>query len=290
MEGNAQEGRCSGMTKISFMSMLACLFVTVTAWAQNWESRIDHGYSTASLGLASSSTGISWNIGIAKVSGTVTLNDDLDKDVFNLDIYPARQGSRRLEQNGGFRDNSFADLSRYTLMNFHSSGVTRNREGKLAVTGKLSVTQVQREANIVWNNAYSGPDYGAPVAETTSHQVTFVFEAEQQTTATVHNQGPEEMSALATIDLRNFPALRSAWLDSVWPIVVENEHCEMPQVRGSSMRDYAGAVCTGTPIEVTPLSTPPQRIGTDYPEPNEVTAPANDAATILVHLRLAGGR
>jgi len=267
--------------------MLACLFVTVMAWAQNWELRIDHGYSTANLSLASSSTGISWNIGIAKVSGTVTLNDDPDKDVFNLDIYPARQGSRLLEQNGGFRDNSFADLSRYTVMSFHSSSVTRNREGKLAVTGKLSVTQVRREANIVWNNAYSGPEYGAPVPVTTTRQVTFVFEAKPPTTATVHNQGPEEMSALATIDLRNFPALRSAWLDSVWPIVVENEHCEMPQVRGSSsMRDYTGAVCTGTPIEVTPLSAPPQRIGTDYPEPNEVTTPANDEATILVHLRL----
>ena len=275
------------MTKISLMSMLACLFVTVMAWAQNGESRIDHGYSTASLSLASSSTGISWNIGIAKVSGTVTLNDDPDKDAFSLDIYPARQGSRLLKRSGGFRDNSFADLSRYAVMSFHSSSVTRNREGKLAVTGKLSVTQVQREANIVWNNEYSGPDYGAPVAETTTRHVTFVFEAEQQTAATAHNQGPEEMSALATIDLRNFPALRSAWLDSVWPIVVENEHCEMPAVR-SSMKDYAGAICTGTPIEVTPLSTPPQRIGTDYPEPNEVTAPPNDEATILVHLRLEG--
>jgi len=263
----------------------------VTAWAQNWESRIDHDYSTASLSLASSSTGISWNIGIAKVSGTVTLNDDPAKDVFNLDIYPAKQGSRLLDRNGGFRDNSFADLTRYTVMTFHSSSVTRNREGKLAVTGKLSVTQVQREANIVWNTAYSGPDYGAPVAETTTRQVTFVFEAEQQTTATVHNQGPEEMLALATIDLRNFPALRSAWLDSVWPVVVENEHCEMPAVRGSSdMRDYAGAICTGTPIEVTPLSTPPQRIGTDYPEPNAATAPVNDEATILVHLWLEGHR
>jgi hypothetical protein len=277
------------MAKISFMSMLACLFVTVTVWAQNWELRIDHDSSTASLSLASSSTGISWNIGIAKVSGTVTLNDDPAKDVFNLDIYPSREGSRLLKQGGGFRDNSFADLTRYAVMSFRSSSVTPNREGKLAVTGKLSVTQVWREAYVPeWNTAYSGAHYGEPVSETTTRQVTFVFEGEQ-TTATVHNQGPEEMLALATIDLRNFPALRSAWLDSVWPVVVENEHCEMPTVRGSSsMRDYTGAICTGTPIEVTPLSTPPQRIGTDYPQPNEATAPASDGATILVHLRLEG--
>lgn len=277
------------MAKISSMSMLACLFVTVTAWAQNWESRIDHRYSTASLSLASSNTGISWNIGIAKVSGSVVLNDDPEKDVFYLDIYPAQQGSRLLEKTGGFRENSFADLSRYTLMSFHSGGITRNREGKLVVTGQLSVTQVRREAIIAWNNAYSGPDYGAPVAETTTRPVTFILEAEPHATDRVHNEGPEEVSALATIDLREFPALRSAWLDSVWPIVVENEHCEMPPLRGSnSMRDYTGAICTGTAVEVSPLSTLPQRIGADYPGPNEATAPATDEATILVHLRLDG--
>jgi len=278
------------MATMSLTWMLACLLVTGTAWAQNGESRIDRGYSTASMSLAGSSTGISWNIGIAKVSGTVTLNDDSKKNVFSLYFYPARQGSRLLDQKGGFRDNSFAHLSRYALMSFHSTSVTRDRAGNLAVTGQLSVTQVQREANFVWSNAYAGPDYGPPVAETTTRQVTFVFEAERQRTAPVRKPGRAEMSARATIDLRNFPALRSAWLNSVWPVVVENEHCEMPEARGSSsMRDYSGAICTGTPVEVTPLSTPPQRIGTDYPEPNEATAPANDEATILVHLRLEGG-
>jgi len=277
------------MAKMALMSMLASLVVTVTAWAQQGTSRIDSRYSTASLNLVSSSSGVSWNVGIAKVSGTATLNDDPDKDVFNLDIYPAGQGSRLLRQGGGFRYNSFADLTRYAVMSFHSSSVARNREGKLAVTGELSVTQVHREAYLVWSNAYTGPDYSEPVAETTTRPVTFVFEAEQQTTATVHNQGSGEMSALATIDLRNFSALRTAWLDSVWPIVVEDEHCVMPEAKGSSsMRDYTGAICTGTPVEVTPLYQPPETVGEDYPRQGEVTAPANDEATILVHLRLEG--
>jgi len=63
----------------------------------------------------------------------------------------------------------------------------------------------------------------------------------------------------------------------------------MPPVK-ASLRDYTGAICTGTPIEVTPLSQPPRRVGEDYPLPDEVTAPANDEATILVYLRLEGGR
>lgn len=292
MQGKPPEGNLlKYWRKVALISILASLGVTVTAWAQNGESRVDSRYSTASLSLASSTGGISWNVGVAKVSGTVTLNDDPDKDAVNLVFYPAREGSRLLDSSGGFRENSFADLARYTVMSFHSSRVTQNRDGKLAVSGELSVTHVTREANIYWNNAYSGPDYGEPVPQTTARQVTFIFEVPNQTNAAPRNHGPDERFALATVSLGNFPGLRSAWLDSVWPLVVEDEHCEMPWPRaGLSFKDYSGAICTGTPIFPTPLSQPLQRFGIDYPGPNEVTAPASDEATILIHLRPEGHR
>ena len=274
------------MGKVALISILACLSVSGAAWAQNGESRIDSRYSTASLSLASSTSGTSWNIGIAKVSGTVALDNDPDKDAVNLVIYPAGEGSRVLNPSGGIREDSFAQLYRYTLMVFRSSGVTQNRDGKLAVTGDLSVTYIKREANIVWSNAYSGPDYSDPTAQTTTRPVTFVFEAPTQATAAMRNQAPNERSALATVSFPNFPGLRSAWLDSVWPLVVEDQRCEMPWSRGGSFKDYSGAVCTGTPILPTPLTQPPQRFGIDYPGPNELTAPANNEATILIHLRL----
>lgn len=271
----------------ALISVLVSLSVTVAAWAQNGESQIDSRYSTASLSLASSTSGISWNIGVAKISGTVTLNNDPDKDAVNLVFYPAGEGSRVLNPSGGFREDSFADLARYTLMSFHSSRVTQNSNGNLAVTGELSVTYIKREANIVWNNAYSGPDYGDPTAKTTSRQVTFVFEGPNQTNTTMHNHAPDERAAMVPVGLRDFPGLRSAWLDSIWPLVVEDEHCEMPWAR-AGFKDYSGAICTGTPVFPTPLSKPPQRFGIDYPGPGEETAPATDEATILIHLRLEG--
>lgn len=282
---------CSGIwQKIALLSALAFFSITVAAWAQNGESRIDSRYSTASLSLASSTRGISWNVAIAKVSGTVTLNNDPDKDAVNFAIYPARQGSRLLDPSGGLRENSFAELSRYTAMSFRSGQVTQNRDRKIAVTGELSVTHVTREVSVIWSNAYSGPDYGDPIAQTTTRQVTFIFDAPNPTIAAMDDHSSEERSARATVDLRNFPGLRSAWLDSVWPIVVEDEHCEMPAPRGS-FRDYAGAICTGTPIEVTPLyQPPPPLVRSDYPGPYEVTAPATDEATIIIHLRLEGHR
>ncbi len=273
--------------RIAPMLVPIFLTLTVTAWAQNGESRIDSGYSTASLSVASS-RGRSWNIGIAKVSGTVMFNADAERDAVNLYIYPAREGSRLLNSEGGFRANSFADLARYSLMTFHSSGFTRNQEGKLVATGELSVTHVQREPNIEWTNSYSGPDYSPPVGQTTTHRATFIFEApnfDAQNRTVAAASTPEEISGLAAIDLHQFPALTIAWLDSVWPLVVEDEYCEMPATK-ADFRDYSGPKCTGTPVLPTSVSQPPRRFGLDYPGPDDVTAPAADKATILLHLRL----
>ncbi len=260
---------------------------TITAWPQNSELRIDSGHSTASLSVASLHGG-SWNVGIAKVSGTVTFNDDPGKDVINLYLYPAREGSRLLNSEGRFKADTFADLARYSLMTFHSSRVTRNQEGKLVATGELSITHVQREPNIDWTNSYSGPEYSQPMGQTTTHKATFIFEAQNfdaQNQTVAATKSPKEISALAAIDLHKFPAVKIAWLDSVWPLVVEDEHCEMPATK-ADFRDYSGPKCTGTPDLPTSISQPPLRFGPDYPGPEEATAPAADEATILLHLRL----
>ncbi len=275
--------------RIAPMLVPLFLVLTVTAWAQNGESRIDSGHSTASLSVVSS-RGRSWNIGIAKVSGTVTFNDDAGKDAVNLYIYPAREGSRLLNSEGGFRAHSFANLSRYSVMTFHSSSFTRNQEGKLMATGELSVTHVQRDPSIDWTNAYSGPDYSQPVGQTTTHAATFIFEAESfgaQNRTVAATRSAEDVSALGTVNLHKFPALKIAWLDSVWPLVVEDEHCQTP-VTKADFRDYSGPKCTGTPVLPTSIAQPPERFGLDYPGPDIATAPAADEATILLHLRLKG--
>jgi polyisoprenoid-binding protein YceI len=276
------------LARIALLSTLAYFSVTVAAWAQNGELRIDSRHSTASLSLASSSSGTSWNIGIAKVSGALTHNDNPEKDAVHLVIYPAGQGSRLLNPSGGLKENSIAGLARYTVMSFHASQVTQNRDGKVVATGELSLTHVTREVSAIWSNAYSGAEYGDPIAQTTTHQVTFIFQAPNQTAAALPDHGAAEKSAVATISLHDFPGLRSAWLDSVWPLVVEDEHCETPGSR-ASFRDYSGVKCTGTPILTTPIYQPPPPIVRgDYPLPYEVNAPASDEATIVVHLRLEG--
>jgi len=254
------------------------------ARAQTISQRIDSGHSTASLTVNSASGGSPWNVGIAKVDGMVQWDKkDVTKSVFVFSIYPARQGARLLNPDGSVRSYTAANLSRYTVMTFRSDHAEVDQTGTLEVRGTLAITYVGREANTPWSNAYAGAEYGAPVPHTTAGEA--VFSIENSSSTAKAGQAVTKISGFATLNRKDFPGLRTAMLDAVWPIVVEDEHCEMPAPK-PSLRDYQGAICTGNPIEVTPISQLPQRFGIDYPGPDEITAPVADRVTIEVRLNL----
>lgn len=255
------------------------------AWAQTAPQRIDSAHSTASLTVSAESGGNSWNVGIAKVSGMVQWDEkDVTRSVFDFNIYPARQGARLLNPDGSIRSYTSAELSRYTVMTFRSDHVEADQSGRLQVHGTLTITHVEREANIDWNNAYTGPEYGSPIPHSAAGEVVFIMEI-LGPPAPVHAGARSQISGYATIHRREFAGLQTSMLDAVWPIVVEDEHCVMPAPK-PSLRDYSGAICTGNPIEVTPINQPSQRFGIDYPGPDQVTAPAADRTTIVLRLNL----
>jgi polyisoprenoid-binding protein YceI len=268
---------------VSALFPLFCMLLPV-AWAQTISERIDSGHSTASLTVESASGGSPWNAGIAKVSGMVQWDGkDASKSTFDFTIYPARQSARLLNPDGSVRSYTAANLSRYTVMTFHSDRVQADQTGKLEVHGTLAITHVAHETNTVWSNAYAGAEYGAPIEQRTAGEV--VFTIENPSSAAWLGRADAKISGLATLNRSNFPELRTTILDAVWPIVVEDEHCEMPGPK-PSLKDYQGAICTGNPIEVTPISQPPERFGIDYPGPDEITAPRADRVTIALRMNL----
>jgi polyisoprenoid-binding protein YceI len=268
---------------VSTLALVLCIGALV-ARAQTVSQRIDPGHSTASLTVNSASGGSSWNVGIAKVSGMLHWDlKDVTNSVFDFSIYPARQGTLLLNPDGSVRSYTSANLSRYTVMTFRSGHTEVDPSGKLQVCGVLAVTHVEREANITWSNAYNGPEYGEPVLHSSAGEV--VFTIENTNSAVRLGAASSKISGFAALNRKDFPGLRTAMVDAIWPIVVEDEHCEMPAPK-PSLRDYQGAICTGNPIEVTPISQSPQRFGIDYPGPGEVTAPAADQATIVLRLNL----
>jgi len=272
------------LVSASLVALLPALMPGV--WAQTAAQRIDSEHSTASLTVSAESGANSWNVGIAKVSGTVQWDEkDVTKSAFDFTIYPARQGARLLNPDGSIRSYTSAELSRYTVMTFRSDHVEADESGRLQVHGTLTITHVEREANIDWNNAYTGPEYGPPIAHSAAGDVVFSMENLGSAPPPAQAGARSQISGHATIHRQEFAGLRTSMLDAVWPIVVEDEHCVMPAPK-PSLRDYSGAICTGNPIEVTPVNQPSQRFGIDYPGPDQVTAPAADRTTIVLRLNL----
>ena len=275
-----------GITKLALITALSTMLFT-TSWAQPQSVQIDSEHSTASLTLISASGRSSLNAGIAKVSGIAKLDSgNPAEDLLDLTLYPARQGSRLLNPDGSFRSNGSADLSRYTVMSFHSDHATLNRDGGLEITGELTIAYFSRQPIIYWNNAYDGATYGGLVQQNATHKATFILDSQSVATSTA-NPAPGHISAQATVTHQEFPNLRTALLDAVWPIVVEDEHCEMPPPR-ASVRDYSGAICTGTPVlPTTPTQATEYYFDTGYPGSNQTSPPPGERATIQLHLRLS---
>lgn len=246
--------------------------------------QMDSAHSTASLTVSSSSGGVSWNVGVAKVSGTVRWDEqDITKSVWNLTIYPAKQGALLLNPDGSVRNYEAGDLARYTVMTFQSTRAEVDASGALHVHGTSSLTHVERETTSTWSDAYSGPDYGPPVERSTSGEV--VVTLENASAATSRLATKRGISGFTTIRRDEFPELGEALVDAIWPIVVEDENCEMPAPK-PSWRDYQGAICTGHVAPVAPPSQPWQEFGIDYPNRHEAKAFAPDTATIALHLNL----
>jgi hypothetical protein len=167
-------------------------------------------------------------------------------------------------------------------MSFRSQRGQVNAAGQLEITGQLTITHSVRQPDTDWNDAYSGADYGQLVSRSTTGEAVFVVQRQSSAMGKGSQPAKGEMSAVATLRRQDFPGLRTALRDAVWPIVVEDEHCVMPRINGS-LRDYSGARCTGTPVLVKPSASWAD-LAMDYARPNEAAPPPGDAATIQLHL------
>jgi polyisoprenoid-binding protein YceI len=257
--------------------------------AQNVKWQIDAGHSTASIFLAQSGDpdpGL--NIAVAMAAGTMELDSaDPSKLSLQLNIIPADQDQALLNPNGTLRTGAYAALSRYTVMRFQSKSAVRDQSGKLQLTGDLTVTYVEREAPSDWNAGYSGPTVIAPVSKSATRKVTFTFDKSASDIAYGQKVGWMEITGLGTIPLEGLPALRDWLWSSVWPMLVEDRSCYMPNY-SISMREYHGAVCTGHLVETKPPKEVPYSSvsGLDYSGPRFETPQKINEVRILLDLRM----
>ncbi|MGH9711880.1 MAG: hypothetical protein ACRD5M_01085 [Candidatus Acidiferrales bacterium] len=259
------------------------------AVAQSERTQIDAGHSTASiflLGKGAASPAL--NVGIAEVSGTAKWDhNDVSKSVFDLYVFPADEDPRLLNTDGSFRKDDIVNLARYTLIAFHSKKSALDHNGKLIVTGDLSITHVERETVANWSAAYSGSQAGEPVIHSVTHEARLIVEIVPATARADWPGAKPDLRASMIISNEDFRGLKDALQSAIWPIVVEDKRCVMPPITSSAdLRSYQGAICSGTPILTDSAGEVPAWSGAAYSGTIDPNPPSGDRAKILFNLRL----
>lgn len=276
-------GRTAALLLAASAANIAC----GAAFAQRTIWPVDSEHSIAAISLNSSrDSAPTLYPGIAKVAGFAKLDrGDLANSSFDFNVFPARQESRVLNPDGTFRVDSYADLSRYTLMMFQSKSAKVTSDGHLALTGDLTVTHVERASSAAWDPSYTGARWVTPQSEVRSQQVTFIVENPVPDLQKQQLTGYLRISARVAIPREDFPGLWTWIRNSVWPIVVEDESCEMPQITPGSLRDYKGPSCQGTLIE-NPLANPAPDRKRSTAAGMSLPQPVGDHITFLLQIQI----
>ncbi len=228
------------------------------------------------------------NVGVARLAGKLTLAlDEPDASSLHFSLVPGGEGSRLLAPDGTLRPDVVAPLLRYTAMEFRCVHTRVRRDGRLAFTGQLSITHVARELiPIAWNSGNNSQTYTDPETARDSATVTFVLSTPRAEFLTAYLQKNSELVVSATIHADDFPKLPGAILDSYWPAVVQDEHCE-PSPASDGEKDYSGIICPGKAITTAASFRPARPWSKDYSGQPRHDAPPDGPVTILLHLQLS---
>jgi polyisoprenoid-binding protein YceI len=279
----------------TFAILIAVVLPTISpfAFADGATWSLDSATSSVRLFQGSAANPDSVNTGVARVTGRVKLDpNDLGNSVFDLSIYPAdEQWGEALSAEGTLPVGYVPDATDHTLLTFESKRILRKGDATLEVIGDLTLTRVERSVTLTPNDAYAGPVYGVPVLRTEIREVRFLFPDLNATLASgslrpvnLTVKRDLDLSGSAHIGHEDFPGLLGAIQATNWPVVVQNERCQMPYTVGE---DYHGPTCTGTVIAATSQGNchMPATVGDDYTGP-VCTPPSGDQTTIVLDLKM----
>jgi hypothetical protein len=247
---------------LAWLLVLAVSFSGPAHAQETW--RLDPQLSIARLSLGSGSNAL--ETGLARVSGDVAFDsNDLTDPSVNLKITPGNEAG--------------AD---YAKMSFTSKRSAMTSDGKLIVTGDLSVTRIERSVTADPNEAYAGPQFGDPVAHTETHQIALAFADPSQLAA---HDGTMLFSGTTSVIREDFPLLVDAVTLDDWPTVLVNDKkCEVPPTTVGE--DYSGVKCSGTEIAAVSNSEVPTGVGEGYYGFQPAMTPDHNHATITLNLKL----
>jgi len=237
--------------------------VSISAQSQDaWEIDPQHSVATLSLGTESNVL----QLGVVRLNGEVVFEsvDSDDPTVTFSTVFSGGPGvnSPKLE--------------------FNSQQCRVTPEGKLVITGELSVTRVERSITADPNEAYAGQQYGPPEIHTETREITLVFPNPPHNTSSA---AVMHLSGIASVSRENFPQLTQSIALDHWPTqLVNDEKCIASSTIGE---DYHGAICTGTVIaSVRNVMVPSGGGFEDFAGFRPAVNPNRNQATIAVNLEL----
>ena len=273
-------------TSVIFLGML-----TAPLYAQTGSWSVDSSHSDAQLSIdaAINKTNQTIVLGSARVSGTLNLDkSDPMMSTFAFAIYPASSSSPAIDESGRRVSEEGPNVTNYTLITFHSDKISPTSDGNLKVTGKLTVTHLERQAVLTPNEAYAGPVYGPTIVQKSSREESFIIALPASGVAAGQTSAKAEIFASGNVIREDFPQLVNAILITNWPAVVQDEQCDTPSNVGDG---YSGSVCSGSVVDTpsVPSTYAAAGIGEDYPGPGNYARFGN-SLTIAIRMQLVGER
>jgi polyisoprenoid-binding protein YceI len=272
------------VTQFALATVLAAGFAA-PAFAQNINWKLNSDHSTGRLSLSSTADpDATFDVGIARVKGSARLDaGSLANSSFEFTIYPADEGPASINEDGTVNAAEFSNVARSTAINFRSKESKLTRDGKLEVTGDLTLFHLERPFVIAYSEAYGRAVYGEPEVRSATREVTFVFQNVAAAEAKAGSSRKLKLAASVGIKTEDFPGLFEAVTNANWPVVLEDTSCQEPATIGE---EYHGTGCTGTPVVISSRPSAWVKVSEDYPGPDLATPRVRDNVKIALTLEL----
>ena len=243
------------------------------ALAQTGNWRVDNAHSAGKVSVDDQAVAgrINVLVGGAGVSGSLHLDrTDVSKSTFEFTAAPADATADRTTGRDG---------KPTTQIHFRSKNVSWTDEGRLKVTGTLTVTRVTFDGQLDANEGYSGPVYAQRSVSHASREETLILPVPANAEAGAAFDG----NVLLRVNREDFPEFLTAVLSTSWPPIAQGTQC---QAQPSASEDYSGTLCTGSQVIVPYDTRTVAAASEDYPGDGANSATAGNVVTVALHLHL----
>ena len=258
----------SKIAGFALVVLAGALAQPVFAQTGNWQVDSTRSAAKVSVDDQAAAGRINVLLGGAGVVGSLHLDRaDVSKSSFQFTAAPA--------------DGATADRASVpsTQISFRSQKASWTDDGRLKVTGTLTVTRVTFEAQLDGNEGYSGPVYTQRTVSQASREETLILPVPADAEASAVFDG----NTAVRVNREDFPELLTAVLSTNWPAVARDAQCQAQPAAGE---DYSGTLCTGSQVIMPSDTRTVLAASEDYPGDGANSATAGNVVTLALHFHL----